>query len=147
MFLIIDVLRIKWRVVKQNLHAIRPSLFQTTRRPVIQQIGQPARTSLVVSSFFIREQQAGILSAAFRRRQSPLGIEQDGTGVRRKNLRYQRLELFHHGIINFAAFFFGKRFLQRAALIHGRCGDDAAIIGDTLKSIQFSRSELHKDLR
>src|SRR6266550_7999057 len=75
MFLIIDVLRIKWRVVKQNLHAIRPSLFQTTRRPVIQQIGQPAGASLVVSGFFISEQQTGIFGTTFGRRQSPLGIE------------------------------------------------------------------------
>src|SRR5439155_6616852 len=103
----------------------------------------PARTSLVVSSFFIREQQAGVLRAALGRWQSPLGIEQDGTGVRRKNLRYQRLELFHHGIINFAAFFFGKRFLQRAALIHGPCGDNAAIVGNSLNASQLARRELH----
>src|SRR5207245_6677395 len=80
MFLIIDVLRIKWRVVKQNLHAIRPSLFQTTRRPVIQQIGQPAWASLVISGFFVCEQQAGILSAVLLRRQAQRGLGRVGSG-------------------------------------------------------------------
>ena len=40
------------------------------------------------------------------------------------------LELFHHGVGDVAAFFLGERFLQRAALVHGGGGDDAAVVGD-----------------
>src|SRR5437879_10343022 len=141
------VLLTTWRDVRQYLHAIRSSLTQTTRRPSIPRIGQPAGPSLVVSSFFIREQQAGILSAAFRRRQSPLGIEQDGTGVRRKDFRYQRLEFLHHAVVDLAALLFRQSLLQRAALVHGGSGNYATFVGNTSKSSQFSRGELHRTSR
>ena len=48
------------------------------------------------------------------------------------------LEFFHHGVGDFAAFFLGQRLLQRAALVHGSGGDDAAFVGDFLESGKFS---------
>src|SRR5262249_50082611 len=113
--------------------------------PQVEQVRQAARAGLVVSGLFIREQQAGILGAALGGGQSPLGIEQDGAGVRRQHFGDQRLELFHHGVGDVAAFFLGERFLQRAALVDGGGGDDAAIVGNFLQSGKFSGGELHVD--
>ena len=122
-----------------------PASFRRRADQCVEQIGQAARAGLVVSGLFIGKQQAGILGAALGGRQSPLRIEQDGAGVRRQNFGDQRLEFFHHGVVDFAAFFFGKRFLQRAALVHGCGGDDAAIVGDFLESGKFARGELHEN--
>ncbi len=125
-------------VVEQNLEAVGAGFFQAADRPVVEQIAEAAGAGLVVSGLFIGQQQAGILGAALGGGQSPLGIEQDGAGVRGENLGDQRLEFFHHGVADFAAFFLGQRFLQRAALIHGGGGDDAAFVGDFLQTGQFA---------
>ncbi len=81
---IVDVLRIVRRVVEQDLHAIGARFFQAASGPYVEQIGQAAGTGLVVSGLFIGEQQAGVLGAALRGGQSPLGIEQNrvACGVR-----------------------------------------------------------------
>ena len=47
------------------------------------------------------------------------------------------------GVGDLAAFFFGERFLQGAALVHGGGGDDAAIVGNTFQAGQFAGGELH----
>ena len=99
---------------------------------MIEQISQAARTGLVVAGFLIGEQQAGVLGAALRSGQPPFGVEQDGAGVRGQDFGDQRLEFFHHGVGDVAAFFFGERFLQRAALIHGGSGNDAAAVRNSL---------------
>ena len=81
----VDVLGIVGRVVEQNLDAIGARFFQAAGRPEVEQIGQAAGAGLVVSGLFVGEQQAGILGAALGGGQSPLGIEQDGGGVRGEN--------------------------------------------------------------
>ena len=78
---------------------------------MVEQIAQASWTGLVVSSFFISQQQAGVLGAAFGGGQSPLGIEQNGAGVRRQDFGDECLKLFHHGVTNVSAFFFAQRFL------------------------------------
>ena len=78
------------RVVEQNLDAIGAGFFQAAGGPVVEQIGQAAGAGLVVAGLFIGEQQAGILGAALGGGQSPLGIEQDGAGVRGENFGDQR---------------------------------------------------------
>ena len=65
--------------------------------------------------------------------------------MRRQNFRDQRFEFFHHGVGDFAAFFFGERFLQGAALIHGGGGDDAAFVRDFLESGKFAGGKLHEN--
>src|SRR5581483_7484670 len=98
------------------------------RRPVIKQITKAAGTSFVVSSFFVSQQQTGILCAALGRGKSPLGVEQNRTGVRGENFGDQRFEFFHHRVGDVAAFFLSQRFLQRAALVHRRGRDNAAFV-------------------
>ena len=88
--LVVDVLGIEGRVVEQNLDAVRAGFFQAARRPVVEQIAQAAGTGLVVSGLLIGEQQAGVLGAALGGGQSPLGIEQDGAGMRGENFGDQR---------------------------------------------------------
>ena len=140
---VVDVLGVVGSVVKQNLDAIGASFFQAAGRPVIEQIGQAAGAGLVVSGLFVGEQQAGILGAPLRSGQSPLGVEQDGSGVRGENFADQRFEFFHHGVGDFGAFFFGQGFLQRAALVHGSGRDDTAFVGDFFEAGEFARGKLH----
>ena len=63
--------------------------------------------------------------------------------MRRQNFGHQRLKFFHHGVVNFAAFFFGQGLLQRSALVHRCRGNYAAIIGHLFQSSQFSRGKFH----
>src|ERR1700683_3925911 len=112
MLYVIHFLGIERSVVKQNLHTVGASFFQPSRRPVIEQIAQSSRTSLVVSRLFICQQQSGILGTPFRRRQSPLRVQKNGAGMRRQNFRDQRLELLHHCVADFPALFFTQRLLQ-----------------------------------
>ena len=65
--------------------------------------------------------------------------------MRGENFGDQGLEFFHHGVGDFAAFFFGQRFLQGAALVHGSGGDDAAFVGDFSETGKFARGELHEN--
>ena len=64
--------------------------------------------------------------------------------MRGENFGNQRFEFFHHGVGDFAAFFLGQRFLQRAALVHGSGRDDAAFVGDFFEAGKFARGKLHK---
>ena len=82
----VDVLGIVRGVVEKNLDAIGAGFFQTACGPDVEQVRQAAGTSLVVSSLFIGEQQAGVLGAALGGGESPFGVEQDGGGVRGENL-------------------------------------------------------------
>ena len=59
--------------------------------------------------------------------------------MRRQHFGDQRLELFHHGVADFAAFFFGQRLLQRAALVHGGGGDHAAFVRDPSETRKFAQ--------
>ena len=97
---------------------------------MVQQVRQTSRSCFVVSSFLISQQQPSILCPALGGGQSPFRIEQYSAGMRRENFCDQRLEFFHHGVANFATFFFGQRFLQRPALIHSSSRDHASRIGD-----------------
>src|SRR5208282_3451801 len=142
--LVVSFFWIKRRVVEQNLDAIRARLFQAAHRPMIQQVAQASGSGLVVAGLFIRQQQAGILRAPLRSRQSPLGIEQDGAGMGRQHLAHQYLEFFHHFIGDGRALFLGKRLLQRAALVHGSGGDYATFIRYSVHSSKFARGKLHR---
>ncbi len=82
---LIDVLGIVGGVVQQDLDAVGAGFFQAARGPYVEQVGQAARTGLVVSGLFISQQQAGVLGAALGGGESPLGIEQNGGGVRGEN--------------------------------------------------------------
>ena len=73
---------------------------------MVKQIAQTSGPSLVVTSFLISKQKAGIPRAAFGGGQSPLGIKQNRAGMWREDFSHQRLELFHHGVGDIAAFFF-----------------------------------------
>ena len=84
---VIDVLGIERRVVEQDLDAVGAGFLQAADRPVIEQVGQAAGAGLVVAGLLIGEQQAGVLGAALGGGQSPLGVEQDGAGMRRETLR------------------------------------------------------------
>ena len=64
--------------------------------------------------------------------------------MRGQDLGDQRLEFFHHGVADFAAFFLGERLLQRAALVHGGGGDDAPLVRHPLQSGEFPGRKLHK---
>src|SRR5208282_1575127 len=134
MFLVVDVLGIEGRVVEQNFDAVRAGFFQAAGGPVIEQVAEAAGAGLVVSGLFVGEQQAGVFGAALGGGQAPLGIEQDRTGMWGENFGDQRLEFFHQGIVDFAAFFLGQRFLQGTALVHGGRRDDAAFVGYSLKA-------------
>src|SRR5450755_1542707 len=111
MLLVVYILGIEWRVVKQNLDAIGAGVFEALRGPMVEQIAQTAGASLVVSRLLIGEQQAGILGAALGGGETPLGIEQNGGGVWGQNFADQRFEFFHHGVADFAAFFLCQRLL------------------------------------
>ena len=143
MLLVVHVLGIERRVVEQNLDAVGARFLQASHGPVIEQVGQTTGTGLVVSGLLIRQQQAGVLGAALRRRQPPLRIEQDGAGVWGQDFGDQRLEFFHHGVGNLRAFFLSQRFLQRAALVHGGGSDNTTLVGYSFEAGEFSRGELH----
>jgi hypothetical protein len=66
--------------------------------------------------------------------------------VRRQHFRDERFELLHHRVVDVAALFLGQRLLQRAALIHRGCRDDAAAIGHLLHACQLTWGELHARL-
>ena len=114
---------------------------------MVEQISEAAGTSLIVSGFFVGQQQAGILGAALGGGQSPLGIEENGAGVRCQNFGNENFEFFHHGVGDFATLFLGQGFLQGAALVHGSGSDYAAFVGDSLETGKFARGELHRSLR
>ena len=145
--LVIDVLGIKRGVVEENLDAVGPRFLQSARRPVIEQVRQPAGAGLVVPGFFVGQQQSGVFCPALGSRQTPLGIEQDGGGMRSENFSDQRFEFLHHGVGDFATLFLGQGFLQGAALVHGSGSDYAAFVGDSLETGKFARGELHRSLR
>ena len=147
MLLVVDILGIVGSVVEQNLYAVGAGFFQAASRPVVEQIAQAPGPGFIVARLFIGEQQAGIFRAALGGGKSPLGIEQDGGGVRGEHLADQRFEFFHHGIGYFAALFLGQRFLQGAALIHGGGGDDAACVGNVFEAGQFARGDFHRFLQ
>src|SRR5947209_3132315 len=129
--LIVDRLGIVGRVVEQNLYAVRASFLQSERRPVVEQIRQTARPSLVIPGFLVRQQQASIFRATLGGWKTPFGIEQNRGGVRRQNFAHQYLELFHHGVVDVRALLFGQRFLQRAALVHCCGGNHTSLVGYT----------------
>ena len=147
MLLIVHFLGIERSVIKQNLHAVRARLFQPPRRPVIQQISQPPRPGLVVTRLFISQQQPRILRPPLRSRQSPLRVEQYRAGMRSQYFGHQYFELFHHGVADFPALFFGERFLQRSALIHRRRRNHSAFIRYFSKTRKFARGKLHRFLQ
>src|SRR2546427_33579 len=65
--LVVDFLAVEWSVVEQDLDAISASFLQTADRPVVEQIRQASRTSLVIPGFLIGEQQASVLGAQIGR--------------------------------------------------------------------------------
>src|ERR1700730_9393267 len=136
---IVHILRVVRRVVEKDLHAVGTRFLQSARGPVIEQVAESSGTGLVISGFFIRQQQSRVLGAAFRGRQSPLRIKQNRAGMRRQNFGDQRLEFFHHGVADFAALFLAEGFLQRAALIHRRGGDYTFFVGNFSETRKFAR--------
>src|SRR5450631_3828584 len=106
MLLVVHFFGIERSVVKQNLDAIGASVFEAFRVPMVERIAETAGASLVVSGLLIGEQQDGILGAALGCGGTPLGIEQNGGGVRGQYFADQGFEFFHHGVVDFAAFFF-----------------------------------------
>src|SRR2546430_13332582 len=147
MLLVVHVLGIVGSVIEQNLDAVGARLFQAFRGPVVEQVAETSRTRLVVPSLFIGQQQAGVLGAALRSWQSPLGIKQYGAGMWRQHLTHQNLEFFHHFVGDGRALLLGERLLQRASLVHGSSGNHSAFVRYGLYSGEFAGSELHTSSR
>ncbi len=97
----------------------------------------------VVAGLLVGQQQAGVLRAPLARGQAPLGIEQDRAGVRRQHFGDERLELLDVVVADVAALFLGERLLQRSALVHGRRGDDAAVVRNGLHAGQLAWCDFH----
>jgi hypothetical protein len=62
--------------------------------------------------------------------------------VTRKNFRDEQFELFEIVRICCGAALFGEGLLKRAALVHGGCGDDTALIRDSFQSGEFTWGQL-----
>src|SRR5437016_13333642 len=98
---------------------------------MIEEVGNAPGPVVVVSSLFVREQQARFLAAALRGRQSVFRIEQDSAGVLCKHFSNDALEVIEHTLRDIGhALFFGTSLLQRSALVHGGGSNYAARIGD-----------------
>ena len=137
-------LAVERRVVEQDLEAVGARFLQPPDGPVVEQVPKPARRVRVVAGLLVREQEAGALRAALARGEAPFGIEQDGARVLGQHLGHERLELFHLAIADLAAFFLRERLLQRAALVHGRRRNHAALVRDGLHSCQLARCHFHR---
>ena len=87
---------------------------------MVEQVSQAARAGFVITGFLVGEQQPGILGAPFGGGQSPLGIEQNGAGMRRQDFGDCHFEFFQFLVAGVGA----EGFLQGAALVHGSGGDD-----------------------
>ncbi len=62
------------------------------------------------------------------------GVEEDGGGVLGEDRGDEGLELFKVVGVSGGSALLGKRLLERAALVHGGGGDDAAVVGDGFQS-------------
>jgi len=82
--------------------------------------------------------------ALLRGGQAEFGVEQNRRGVLGQDIGDLNLELLKVVRTRLAATLLGNRLLQRAALVHGSSGDDAAHIGDGLKACKFSWGQLHR---
>ena len=129
------------RVVEQDLDAVGAGFLQAADRPHIEQIGQPTGGCGIVAGLLVGQQQASVV-AVLRRFEPILGVEQDGRGMTRQHVRDQGLEIFEVLAGGGRSALLGERFLQRAALVHGGRGDDAARIGNSLQSCEFSGCQL-----
>src|SRR5579872_6545971 len=75
------------------------------------------------------------------------GVEQDRAGMRREYAADDNLELFHlflSHLIRRNALGGRDRFLQTAALIHGRSGDNALVVGQGFHVLQFTGGKTHE---
>ncbi len=128
MFDVVDLRVVEGRVVNQNLDGVGAPIDNALHGNVRQEVGQAAGLRVVVTAGFISQQQPCVGASRFGGGQAPLGIEQDGAGVRSQNFRHGDLELAHHFIRDLTlvdAFAGGQRFLQAASLVHGGGGDHA----------------------
>src|SRR6185312_10267108 len=73
----IDVFGIEWRVVDEDLDAVRAGSFQSPHRPEVKKIRDASRSRIVVSRLLVGKQQSSFLIALLGCRQSKLGIQQD----------------------------------------------------------------------
>ena len=135
-------------VVDQNFDRVGAHiLLETLHGNVRQQIRQAPRLRVVVPAVFVRQQQAGVLRACFRRRKPPFGIEQNRAGVRRQNPRDRGLELLHHLVRDVFlrdALRGSERLRQAAALVHGSCRDDAIFIRQRIHVLHFASGKTHE---
>ena len=143
---LVDCGRIERAVVKEDLDAVRSSGLEAHHRVIVQQVGQPAGLSIVISALLVGEQQAGVLGALLGRGQPVLRVQQDRAGMRGEDAHHGFFELCHHLaghclLIN--AFLLGDCALERAALVHRRRGDYAARVRDCLQASLFARGKLH----
>ncbi len=131
---LVALFRLERRVVDQHFDGVRACFLDAAHGHVGQQVRLPARAGVVVPALFVAEQQSGVLVARGGGGHAPLRVQQDGARVRRQDLRNRRLELNHHcvrDLVDADAFTRGDGLLQRTALVHGRGGNHAALIGQS----------------
>jgi hypothetical protein len=77
-----------------------------------------------------------------RSRQAVLGVEEDGGGVLGENGGDEGFEDFEVVGVGGGSSLFGEGLLEGTALVHGGCGDNAALVGDGFQSFEFSWGQL-----
>ena len=119
-----------------------PASFRRRTDQTSSRSGRRPAVSGVVAGLLVGEQEA-LAVAMLRGGQAELGVEQDGGGVLAEDVGDERLELFQIMAGGGSSALFGEGLLQRAALVHGGGGDNAARVGDGLQACEFSGCQLH----
>ena len=128
-------------VVEEDLDAVGAGFLEAADAPDVEQVGQAAGGGGVVAGLLVGEQEA-LAVAVLGGGQAELGVEQDGGGVFGEDFGDEGLELFEVVGVGGGAALFGEGLLERAALVHGGGGDDAAFGGDGFESGEFTWGEL-----
>jgi hypothetical protein len=134
---VIDVGFFEGGVVEEDFDAVSSGFLEATNAPDVEEIGKTAGGGGVVAGFFVGQQEA-LTVAVLRGGKAVLGVEQDGGGVFGEDAGNEGLELFEVVGVGRGSALLGEGLLERAALVHGGGGDDAAMIGDGFEACEFS---------
>ena len=128
-------------VVEEDLDAVGSGFLEAANAPDVEEVGQTAGGGGVVAGLLVGEEEA-LAVAVLGGGQAVLGVEEDGGGVLGEDRGDEGLEDFEVVGVGGGAALLGEGLLERAALVHGGGGDDAAMVGDGFESCEFSWGQL-----
>ena len=139
--------RIGRRVVEQDLEAVGAGFLQPAHRPEVEQVGQAARACRRRSRSsrrpaagpepFARRLLAGRPHSGSSRMALACWVSTSVTRILNSSISL---------VADLAALFLGERLLERAALIHRRRGNHAALVGNGLHARELAWCHFHDRL-